>query len=101
MNVTLYLPNQQPIAKSAEGFTTPGTNRFAQVPTQAAELLSCAPELVDVLASAPNYVVYTVFDSEDLANPEATHAVIELAQNISDVINGDELLRGPVVIVKA
>lgn len=100
MNVTLYSPNQQPCDSNPEGFTLPDTNGFAQVPVQAARLLMCTLELVDVLASSPDYVVYTIFDNEGLANPEATQAVGILIGHSFDTNSKDELLRGPVVIVK-
>lgn len=77
-NVTLYLPGQQPIAKSAKDFTVAEGTHFGQVLPQAAEVLGCSPSLVDVLACGLNYIVYTTFDSEDQANPIATQAVADL-----------------------
>ncbi|RZK45322.1 MAG: hypothetical protein EOO61_00215 [Hymenobacter sp.] len=100
MTVKLFRPSQQPTIESLEGFSTPRATHFAHMPTQVAILLDCAPNLVDVLANGEGYVVYTVFDSEGEANLEATLAVADVTGSNFDVTNEDELLRGPVLIVK-
>lgn len=100
MTVTLYTPDHQPVAKSAEGFFAPGAAPFAQVPPQAAALLGCTPSLVDVLVNGEGYTVYTIFDSEGEVNPMATQVVMALTGIDFDTANEDELLRGPVLIVR-
>jgi hypothetical protein len=100
VTVTLYLPGQQPTTESAEGFSALRTIPFAEVPLQVAVLLGCVPNLVDVLANGEGYVVYTVFDSEEPANLGATQAAAELTGIEFDIENEDDLLRGPVLIVR-
>lgn len=100
VTVTLYTPGLQPTTESAEGFSSLKTTPFADVPPQASMLLGCAPNLVDVFANGEGYVVYTIFDCEEPANPTATQAVADLTRINFDVTNEDELLRGPVLIVQ-
>lgn len=100
MTAHLYLPGESPRPVSAAGFTLPDANGYARVPAEAASLLGCAPGLVDVLDSGANYVVYTIFDSEDTANLGATQAAAALASTSFDTEDEDELLRGPVLIVR-
>ena len=101
MTVTLYQPGQTALPVDQTGFALPvnAGGQFASVPPQAAVLLGCAPNLVDVLANRPVYVVYTVFDCDDEANPTAMQAVAELTGISFDATNEDELLRGAVLIV--
>jgi hypothetical protein len=100
VKATLYLPQHPLQVVSSAGLVLPDpTTGFASVPVVVHILLQCAPELVDVLACGNNYVVYTIFDSEDEANVVATRAVNELTGIEFDVTNEDELLRGPVLIV--
>jgi|GEM_PF-5599779 len=101
MTVTLYRPNQEPTAEATNGFNIPQPAEFVQVPPQAASLLGCAPSLVDVLATGPGYVAYSIFDSEQEPNPAAMAAVSELTGISFDAADEDELLCGPVLIVKA
>jgi hypothetical protein len=100
VTVTLYTPGHPPTIESVEGFSSLKTTPFAKVPPQAASLLGCELNLVDVLANGPDYVVCTVFDSEEEANPAATQAVATLAGIDFDITDEDELLRGPVLIIK-
>jgi hypothetical protein len=101
MTATLYLPQKTPRPVLTEGLMLSNpTSGFVSIPTAIPELLSCAPELVDVLASGASYTVYTVFDSEEEANPTATQIVAELTDIDFDAASEDELLRGPVLIVK-
>jgi hypothetical protein len=101
MKATLYQPNLQPQAVSPEGLVLPDESTgFAIVPAIVATLLDCASELVDVLACGASYVVYTVFDSEEEANLVATQAVATLTGIDFDITDEDELLRGPVLIIK-
>jgi hypothetical protein len=100
VTVTLYTPTAH-YKQSSEGFDALQTTPFAEVPPQAAALLGCTYSLVDVLANGPGFVVYTIFDSEEAANPGATQAVSALTGTNFDVTNEDELLRGPVLIIQA
>ena len=72
---------------------------FASVPDQVPALLGCAPGLVDVLASGPEYVAYSVFDSEGEANPAAMAAVAAVSGVAFDSDDEDAVLRGAVLVV--
>ena len=101
LHATLYLPHQPPRVVPSEELVLPDpATGFASVPPVVFTLLGCASSQVDVLACAPHYVVYTIFDSEKEANPEATQAVSELMGFNFNTNNEDELLRGPVLLVK-
>ena len=65
-----------------------------------ADFLGCAPQLVDVLASGPDYVAYSIFDCEGRINTAAMQAVGELAGITFDAENDDEVLRGAVLVVR-
>ena len=73
---------------------------FAQVPDQVPGLLGCAPGLVDVLASGPDYVAYSVFDSEGEANPAAMAAVAAVSGVAFDAEDEDAVLCGAVLVVR-
>jgi len=97
----LYLPQKPPQAVPVEGLCMPDRETgFARVPGKVPELLSCAPELVDVLASGPNYVAYSVFDCEDDMNPAAMAAVTEVSGVSFDLSDEDAVLCGAVLVVR-
>lgn len=73
---------------------------FARVPDQVPALLGCTPGLVDVLASGPEYVAYSVFDSEEDANLAAMAAVATVSGVAFDVEAEDAVLRGAVLVVE-
>lgn len=73
---------------------------FAQVPEQVPALLGCAPELVDVLASGPDYVAYSVFDSEEAVNEAAMAAVAAISGIAFNAEDEDTLLCGAVMVVQ-
>ena len=101
MNATLYLPHQPPQLVSVEGLCLlDPTTGFARVPDQVPGLLGCAPGLVDVLASGPDYVAYSVFDSEEEANPAAMAAVAAVSGVAFDSNDEDAVLRGAILIVQ-
>lgn len=101
MNATLYLPRELPKSvPTGDLFTIGKATGYVQIPLIVSALLGCAPKLVDVLASSEGYVVFTVFDSEDEANPTAMQAAAELTGIDFDTTDEGELLRGPVLIVK-
>ena len=101
MNATLYLPHQPPQLVAVEGLCMPNpATGFARVPDQVPGLLGCAPELVDVLASGPEYVAYSVFDSDGEANPAAMAAVAAVSGVAFDAEDEDAILRGAVLIVR-
>ena len=86
MKTTLYPPGTEPQALPL-GTANPG------------QLLDCAPELVDILANGPGYVIYTVFDHEGPKNLEAMRVVAELTGTPFSPEDDDEVLRGPVLVV--
>ena len=101
MIATLYLPQQPPQAVPTEGLSLPDpATGFAQVTEQVSALLGCAPELVDVLASEPNYVAYSVFDSEESVNEAAMTAVTAVSGVAFDAADADMILCGPVLILQ-
>ncbi|WP_223653152.1 hypothetical protein [Hymenobacter psoromatis] len=100
MHDTLYLPQQPPQAVPVEGLSMPDpATGFARVPERVPVLLDCAPELVDVLASGPGYVAYSVFDCEGPANPAAMVAVAAVSGVAFDSEDEDTVLRGAVLVV--
>jgi hypothetical protein len=100
MNATLYLPHQPPQLVFVEGFCMPDpATGLARIPDQVPELLGCAPELVDVLASGPEYVAYSIFDCEDEENPAAMTAVSVMSGVAFDAEDEDAVLRGAVLVV--
>ena len=101
MNATLYLPQQPPSIVSAQGLCIPNaTTGFVRIPAQVPALLGCALELVDVLASGPDYVAYSIFDCEGDINPAAMAAVAEVSGVSFDLSDEDTLLCGAVLVVR-
>ncbi len=100
MQATLYLPQHQPAAVSTDGLALPdAATGFARVPDRVPGLLGCAPELVDVLASGPDFVAYSVFDYEGPTNHTAMAAVAEVSGVQFDPDAEDERLCGPVLVI--
>ena len=100
MNATLYLPHHSPQAVSTEGLIMPNpATGLVGVPAAVPSLLGCVPELVDVLASGPNYVAYSIFDSEDEVNPAAMEAVGELSGVSFDIDDEDATPRGAILVI--
>lgn len=101
MNATLYLPHQPPQAVSIAGLSLPDpVSGFVGVPEQVPILMSCMPELVDVLASSPQYVAYSIFDFEGPVNQAAMVAMTAISGAIFDLEDDDTTLCGPVLIVR-
>lgn len=98
MNATLYRPNQKPEPILRHNFTLPGSEGYAKVTTEAAELLGCRLEGVDILVTGPEYTIYSVFDSTDEINTAAMEALQELTLN-KFFLEEDEVLRGNILIV--
>ena len=85
MNATHYLPQHPPQPVLAEGLEMPNpTTGLVGVPSAVPILLGCAAELVDVLASGPSYVAYSIFDSEGVTNPVAMEAVSGVSFDLED-----------------
>lgn len=102
MTATLYVPKQQPLQVSTEGLSLPDpATGFASVPEQVPMLMGCAPGLVDVLASGPDYVAYSVFDSEEGRNEAAMVALAEVSGVKFDSGDEDAVLCGVVLVVKS
>ena len=101
MTVTLYQPGANPrdiFPKDYEVRLSDG--QVVQNVEQAAELLDCHASLVDVLACGAGYVIYSVFDCEGPQNIPAMAAVASVTGIEFDPANDDELLRGPVLVIK-
>ena len=102
MDATLYLPQQPPQPVSTEGLTMPNpTTGLVGVPASVPELLGCAANLVDVLASGLGYVAYSIFDCEDDMNPAAMEAVAQISGVSFAFDDEDAVLRGAVLVVTA
>jgi hypothetical protein len=100
MTATLYQPQQPPQTVSAAGLQLPDpATGFATVPKHVPVLLNCAPELVDVLASGPQYVAYSIFDCEGPANYAAMEAVAAASGVTFDRNDEDAILRGAVLLL--
>jgi hypothetical protein len=100
MNATLYQPQRPPQSVSIDGLATPDqAGKYVPVLEQVSVLLNCAPELVDVLASGPGYVAYSVFDSEGEVNREAMAAVAAVSGVSFDLEDEDAILCGAVLVV--
>ena len=69
MLVTLYTPGQPPRTIEPEGFALPNPDTgLAQVTSDIAQELGCAPGLVDVMDCGPDFAAYTIFDCEGEVN---------------------------------
>lgn len=102
ITATLFLPQQQPLAVSIDGLALPEPKRgFAAVTERITELLGCAPNLVDVLASGADYVAYSVFDCDGPVNRAGMAAVAEVSGVAFDADDADAILCGPVLVVSA
>lgn len=102
MQATLYLPQQPPQAVSVDEFRQLDlSTSFAAVPQEVSVLMSCVPELVDVLASGPGYIAYSVFDYEGPVNQAAMAAVAKVSGIAFDVEDEDAVLCGPVLVISA
>ena len=100
MNATLYLPHLPPQAVSTEGLVLPNpVTGLVGVPAAVPPLLGCVPELVDMLASGPNYVAYSIFDCEGEVNQVAMEAVAAVSGVSFESDDEDAVLRGSVLIV--
>lgn len=102
MITTLYLPQQLPqvvFPKSASPLT-PNSN-FVNIPEWVPDLLGCMPKIVDVLASGPGYIVYSVFDYEDgPVNEGGMRELSVLTGTAFKPDDEDSMLLGPVLIVR-
>ncbi|MGI4734142.1 MAG: hypothetical protein ACRYG7_03095 [Janthinobacterium lividum] len=56
--------------------------------------------MIDVLASGPDYVAYSIFDYEGDVNPAAMAAVAEVSGMSFDSDDEDAVLQGPVLLVR-
>ncbi|MGI4886133.1 MAG: hypothetical protein ACRYFR_14345 [Janthinobacterium lividum] len=97
MNVILYIQGQLPQPIDPTGYTF--FPKVEQV-LLAGAALGCMPSMVDVLASGPAYLVYMVFDSEAEINEPGMLAAGEVIGTAFDAEDDDQVLRGPVLVVK-
>lgn len=101
MTVTLYRPGQTPHVVPEAGFyLDEGSSQVIQNAGLAAELLGCAPFLVDVLANGKGYLLYSVFDYEGEINTAAMAVFTELTGVAINPEEDDELLQGPVLAIQ-
>jgi hypothetical protein len=102
MKATLYIPQQPPQAVPVDGLSMQDSaTRFAGVLKEVPALMGCTLELVDILASGPDYVAYSIFDYEGPVNHAAMKAVSEVSGVTFDAEDGDTLLCGPVLVISA
>jgi len=99
MTATLYQPGQPPQPLPAELFTLPDASGRAKVTQAVADALGCHVGLVDVLASGPGYVAYSIFDCEEEINESAMIRLINLTEVAVDLEEDNDILRGNVLIV--
>lgn len=100
MTAILYLPHQLPQEVSTEGLVMPDSaTKFAKVPEQVAVLMNCALGLVDVLATGPGYVAYSIFDCEGPVNLPAMTAVSKVSGTVFDPEDEFATLCGAVLLV--
>jgi hypothetical protein len=97
---TLYQPGQPPQPLPADQFSLSDAAGRAQVTQAVADALGCAVGLVDVLASGPDYVAYSIFDSEGEVNMEAMKELERLTSYLFEPDNEDEILKGNMLIIK-
>jgi hypothetical protein len=98
MTATLYRPGYNPINVSVEGLYSIDQQRgLVPQPANAAFLLECVPQLVDILACDSHYIAYSIFDSEQSVNCEAMDAISKLSG--FDMAKLDATLRGNVLII--
>lgn len=76
-----------------------GSGQVVQNTVRAAELLSCVPSLVDVLACGKGYLMYSVFDYEGEQNQAAMLVLAEVSGTVLNAGEDDEVLQGPVLVI--
>jgi hypothetical protein len=101
MQAILYIPYHAPQPVVIDGLVLPNAaTELVKVHEQVSMLLNCAPALVDVLASAPGYIAYSIFDHDGQINHTAMEALTELT-GVSFGENEDSILRGSVLVVQS
>jgi hypothetical protein len=100
-NAVVYQPEELPQTLSVEQTNVIILGLGATQGSDAiSELLCCVPGLVDVLASGKGYVAYSVFDNEGEINISAMTVLTELTGKTFDFNNEDDILRGPILVIK-
>lgn len=99
MTATLYQPGQPPQPLPPEQFRLPDASGRARVTQTVADALGCAVGLVDVSASGPGYVAYSIFDCEEEINESATVQLMDLTEIEFDMEKDNDILRGNVLII--
>ena len=99
MNITLYKPPEAPQQmlpfENAESLVK-GSNLPME---RIAELMGCGSGMIDVQASGPNYVIYTIFDYDGPVNLLGMAEVARLSGVPLDPEEEDEQLCGPILVV--
>lgn len=102
VTATLYLPQQAPrLVPAYELDSVDGVAVFSKIPSQVPVLLDCRPEVVDILASGPHYVAYSIFDFEGSTNLLAMEALTVLSGVSFSMNEEDTILCGPILIVQS
>ena len=93
MTISLYKPTEEPMLFTPAEFSV-CIRMDGMLPVErVAELLGCVKLLVDVLASGPDYVLYSVFDCEGEVNPIGMEVFEALTGQPCD----EDPLRGPIL----
>lgn len=101
MIATLYPPSQEPLIVNPEGLYLPDIQTgLVPYSSRAASLLGCAPQLVDILACGPDFVVYSIFDYEGAANVKAMAALSRIIGHQFDISDDEQIIRGPVLLIQ-
>lgn len=98
MAITLYCPDQVPVLLRGARFPLLSSKGHASVTAEIAQILGCAENLVDVLLSEQDYIVYSIFDNQGAINYNA----MTLLNNLTGIefsIEEDNVLRGNILIV--
>lgn len=100
MIVTLYLPGAPARGIVPDGFELPDASTgFARVNSRVAEELGCNPSLIDVQASGPGFVAYTIADYEGEPNVLGMAALAEVTGFTYSLDEEDTVICGPVLTV--
>lgn len=101
MTITLYQPSgapqQMPYFEGAENLVRNG--EVSQAMRRVAELMNCPVSLIDVQASGPKYVVFSVFDYEGPTNLIGMAEVARLSGVPLDPKEEYHQLCGPILVV--
>ena len=100
VTITLYKPGESPeevpYFEFAENIIVGGFWPMEHV----AGLLNCRAELIDVLASGPDYAMFSIFDCQGYLNPAVMEVFFAITGVKSSVDPEEDELRGPIMLIK-